>query len=402
MYIVFKDYTPIVFLIIMLFETDIAGTVVWFVLFFALIFLYPRLMLSQLIYKLEQSAVRLETMSQDAIKITSRKVDKSADKELKNKIEQFSDFFVVEPSSIDPYGLVKKIDHTIRGMETRFDEFVDEVALTKSYDEKQEINYGIRANIGLRQISKIVRHYVELAKKFKNLQIAMILQMQLPLIEKIAESEIKGTEAFVNGWPIGDSIGPLAAASLIESSKEIAEDIMAGEAVIEGRKCFIMKARGPSPHLGRDDEAIEKIMSKNKISRVITIDAAQKLEGEKSGSVAEGVGFAMGGWGQREMIENSLMQKKMPIDSIVVKVGMTEAIIPMTKDIYDSVPRVHEFVKRAVKRTKKNEKVIIIGVGNSSGIGNSKKETEGVKKIVEELDKKKKAEEEKKKKGGWF
>ncbi|HLD38846.1 MAG TPA: DUF1512 family protein, partial [archaeon] len=116
----------------MLFQTDIAGTVVWFVLFFALIFLYPRIMLSQLIYKIEQSAVRIENMSQDAMKITARKVDKNVSKELKNKIEQFSDFFVIEPSNIDPYGLVKKIDHTIRGMESRFDEFVEEVAGDKS------------------------------------------------------------------------------------------------------------------------------------------------------------------------------------------------------------------------------------------------------------------------------
>ncbi|MEK6887947.1 MAG: DUF1512 family protein [Candidatus Aenigmatarchaeota archaeon] len=386
----------------MLFQTDIAGTVVWFVLFFALIFLYPRIMLSQLIYKIEQSAVRIENMSQDAMKITARKVDKNVSKELKNKIEQFSDFFVIEPSNIDPYGLVKKIDHTIRGMESRFDEFVEEVAGDKSYNEKQEINYGIRATIGLRQISKIVRHYVEMAKKFKNLQIAMILQMQLPIIEKIAESEIKGAEAFVNGWPIGDSIGPLVAASLMENSKETAEDIMAGTTVIEGRKCFVLKAKGPSPHLGRDDEAISAIMKKNKIARIITIDAAQKLEGEKSGSVAEGVGFAMGGWGQREMIENALMAKKMPIDSIVVKVGMTDAITPMTKEVYESVPIVHSFIKKAVRRTKKNDKIIIIGVGNSSGIGNDKKEIEKVKEIVEMLDKKKKEEEAKQKKGGWF
>ncbi len=383
-------------------QTDILGTVVWFVLFFVLIFLYPRIMLSQLIYKIEQSAVKIENMSQSSMKMVARKVDKNASKELKQKVEQFSDFFVVEPSSIDPYGLVKKIDHTIRGMETRFDEFVEELAPDRGYHEKQEINYGIRASIGLRQISKIVRHYVEMAKKFKNLQIAMILQMQLPIIEKIAESEIKGTEAFINGWPIGDSIGPLVAASLMDTSKEIAEDVMVGTATIEGRKCFVMKAKGPSPHLGRDDEAIEKIIKKNKIVRVITIDAAQKLEGEKSGSVAEGVGFAMGGWGQREMIENYLMPRKMPIDSIVVKVGMAEAIVPMPKDVYDSVPKVHEFVKRAVKRTKKGQKVIIIGVGNSSGVGNNKKEIEKVKEIVETLEKKKKAEEEKKKKGSWF
>jgi hypothetical protein len=247
-----------------------------------------------------------------------------------------------------------------------------------------------------------VRHNVELAKKFKNLQIAMIIQMQLPIIEKIAESELKGTEAFINNWPIGDSIGALVAASMIDKSRDIAEDVVAGKTKIEGRQCFVLKAK-EGPHLGRVDEAIEAIMKKNKIARVITIDAAQKLEGEKSGSVAEGVGFAMGGWGQREMIENMLLPRKMPVDSIVVKVGMFEAIMPMRKEIFDSVERTQESVKRAVRRTKKNQKVIIIGIGNSSGIGNTKKTVEGVKKVVDQLEKKYKREEEmEKKRKGWF
>ncbi len=384
------------------FEGDIAGTVVWLLIFFVMIFLYPRMMLSQMIMKLEQSAAKLEAMADKAVNLTAKKVDKSPTKDLKQKIKEFSDFFVVEPSSIDPYGLVKKIDRTVRDMEDRFDEFTEEVAKGRKYDEKQEINYGMRATMGVNQIAKIVRHYVETAKKFKNLQMAMIIQMQLPIIEKIAESELKGAEAFVNGWPVGDSIGPLCAATLINSSREAAEDIMMGTTTIEGRKCFVMKARGPSPHLGREDEALEKIFKSNKIARVITIDAAQKLEGEKTGSVAEGVGFAMGGWGQREMIENFLMPKKIPIDSIVVKVGMTEAIEPMQKEVYDAVPKVHELIKKAAKRARKGQNIIIIGVGNSTGIGNDKKSIEGVKKIVDGFDKKKKAEEAKKKKGGWF
>ncbi|MCX6815462.1 MAG: DUF1512 family protein [Candidatus Aenigmarchaeota archaeon] len=380
-------------------EGGILGTVIWFVLFFVLIFLYPRLMLSQLIYKIEQSAVKMESMAETSIRIVVKKVGKN---DVKNKMEEFTDFFVVEPSSLDPYGIVRKIDSTIRGMETRFTEFTEEIAGDKSYQEKQEINYGMRAAIGLRQISKIVRHYVELAKKFKNLQIAMILQMQLPIIEKIAEGELKGTEAFVNNWPVGDSIGPLVAASMIDKSKEIAEDMVGGEATIEGRKCFIMKARGQGPHLGRVDEAIGRVMKKNKIARVITVDAGQKLEGEKSGSVAEGIGFAMGGWGQREMIENVLMPKNVPLDCIVVKVGMTEAITPMTKEIFSGLPKAQDLVKRAVKRAKKGQKVIIVGIGNSSGIEDDKSTVEKVKKVVEELDKKMKAAEKKEKKGGWF
>ncbi len=380
----------------------IVGTVVWFVLFFVLIFLYPRLMLAQMINKLEQSAVKMEKMSETSIRIVAKGVDKAGSKDVKAKIEGFTDFFVIEPSSIDPYGVVKKIDRTIRSMESRFTEFTDELAGGKSEQEKQQINYSLRAAIGLRQISKVVRHYVEMAKKFKNLQIAMILQMQLPIIEKIAEGELSGTDAFINNWPIGDSIGPLVAASLIDKSSEIAEDVVMGTTEIEGRKCFVLKARGQGPHLGRMDEALTKIMKKNKISRVITIDAAQKLEGEKSGSVAEGVGFAMGGWAQREMIENVLLTKGVPLDSIVVKVGMIEAILPMKKEIFASMPKTHELIKRSVRRTKKGQKVVIIGVGNSSGVEDNKKTVDNVKKTVEELDKKFKQKEEMEKKRSWF
>ena len=381
-------------------QSDFTGTIIWFFMFFILIFLYPRLMLSQLIYKIEQSAVRMETMSKKSTSIIVKK--SGVQKDARQKIDNFTEFFVVEPSSIDPYGLVKKIDQTVRGMEDRFDEFVEELVPGKSYNEQQDINYGLRAAIGLKQMSKIVRHYVEMAKKFKNLQIAMILQMQLPIIEKIAESELKGTEAFINEWPVGDSIGPLAAAELMESSKEVAEDVMMGMTTIEGRKCFVLKATGPSPHLGRVDEAIEKIMQTNKIARVITIDAGLKLEGEQTGAVAEGIGFAMGGWGERELIENFLVPKKIPIDSIVVKVGFAEAIIPMKKEIYDSTPKIQEYIKKAVKRAKQNDKVIIIGVGNSCGIGNSKKELKDLKSLVEQLDKKIKKEEQEGKKGRWF
>lgn len=385
-----------------LMQSDIFGMVIWFFLFFVLMFIYPRLMLSQIIYKIEQSAKKMETMSEDANLMAARKVEKNPSKELRHQINEFTDFFVVEPSAIDPYGLVKKIDQTIRDMEDRFAEFSNHIGSGLSEKERQELNYSLRAAIGLRQISKIVRHYVEQAKKYKNLQIAMILQMQLPIIEKIAESELRGTEAFVKGYPIGDSIGPLVAASLISESKDLSEDVVYGETIINDRRCFVLKAKGPAPHLGRIDEGIDKIMKRYKITRVITIDAALKLEGEKSGSVAEGVGFAMGGIGQREMIENVLLPKKIPIDSIVVKVGLTEAISPMKKDIFSSVPKVKAAVERSVNRAKKGEKVIIIGVGNSCGIGDTKKTVDEVHAVVEEIDKRYKKEAEQQKKGSWF
>jgi hypothetical protein len=381
--------------------TDIFGMIVWFVMFFVFIFLYPRLMLSQLIYKLDQSASKLESMSERSNLMAAQKVNKNPDKALKTRISEFTDFFVVEPSSIDPYGLVKKVDQTIRQMESRFYDFTEEIAKDKNEVEKQELNYTLRANIGLRQIAKTVRHYVEMAKKFKNLQIAMILQMQLPLIEKIAESEFKGARAFMYSMPVGDSIGPLVASSYMTKPKKIAEEVVMDNVKISGRNCFVLKATGPQPHLGRMDEAIEKIMKKNKIARIVTIDAGAKMEGEKSGSVTEGVGFAMGGIGQRELIENSLLSKKIPIDSVVIKVGLEEAIMPMKKEIFQSLEKARILVERSVSRSKKGQNIIIIGVGNSTGIGDTKKTIPEVKKAVSLIDKQY-AIEKKQEKGSWL
>ena len=62
---------------------------------------------------------------------------------------------------------------------------------------------------------------------------------------KIAEGELKGTEAFVNGWPIGDSIGPLVAASFMDNGKEIAEDIVYDKVIINGRICHLFKTTSP-------------------------------------------------------------------------------------------------------------------------------------------------------------
>ena len=366
---------------------DILGTVIWFGMFFVFMFLYPRLMLSQLIYKLENTAKKMEEMSEKANKMVAKKISKK--KDANEKIKEFTEFFVVQPSNIDPYGMVKKIDTTIKNMEDRFKGFA--LSLTSNKKESQQIDYALRAAVGLKQISKIVRHYVEIAKKYKNLQIAMILQMQMPMIEKIAEAELHGTNAFLKSMPVGDSIGPIVAVSYMTKSKKIAEDIFMSEVNIKGRKCFVIKADGPEPHLGRTDHAIEKIMKKNKISRIVTIDASQMFEGEKQGSVAEGVGFAMGGYGQREMIENNLLNKGFVIDGVIIKVGAENAIKPMNMKIFKSLDKARELVERSIERSKKNSKIIVVGVGNSTGIGNDKSVLKDVEKVVKKIDSMQKA-----------
>src|SRR3989344_1009281 len=349
--------------------SDIWGTVLWFAMLFVFMFVYPRMMLSQMLYGLEQSAQRMESMSEKANALLAKKADKGGKRK---EIDEFTVFFV------------------------------DSITIGKNHEHKQRLNYGLRAAIGLRQISKTVRHFVEMARKFKNLQIAMILQMQMQIIEKIAESELRGAEAFVNGIPVGDSIGPLVAAGYMKKGRKTGGGVVMDRAEILGRDCFILKAEGPYPNLGREDAAINAIMKKHKISRIITIDAGQKLEGEKSGSVVEGVGFAMAPVVQRQLLEDALLTKKIPIDGVVIKVGMEEAIMPLRRDIYKSVPKARELVERAIERAKRGQKVIIVGVGNTTGIGNSRKDVEDVGRTVEEVEKIYKKQEAENKKGGWF
>ena len=62
-----------------------------------------------------------------------------------------------------------------------------------------------------------------------------------------------------------------------------------------------------------------------------------------------------------------------------------------------------ELVKYFIKKTKKNDKILIIGVGNSSGVGNNKKAVEEVKLAIKKIEKiNKKQVANKKKKWGWF
>jgi len=265
---------------------------------------------------------------------------------------------------------------------------------------------ALEAAISLHQIEKIIRHFVELMRKTKNLQLAMILQMQLPFIEKIARALLKGTEAFANGWPIGDSIGPLVAAHMIGDSRlNIFDDeTLFSRVKIKGKNVVIVKAKGPGGTVGKLGKLVESIIKKQKISKIITIDAAGKLEGEKTGGIAEGVGVAIGGTGvDKSYIENISVQNNIPLDGFVIKMSPEEAYMPMKKEVLSSIPKMIQFVEKNIANTKGN--VLLIGVGNTVGVGNNKKDAEKAEKLVNDvlaILKKRKEERKKKSKWSWF
>lgn len=379
--------------------------IIYFFLFMIFIFLYPRLLVSQMVYRLEQSAKMLESLTQKGKMFVLKKVSKRPSRELKKKINNFLEFFVLEPVSLDPFGIIKKFEHLINLSEKRMKEFVKSIAPKFKSEERANIMMGLSGAIALNQIAKVVRHYVELIKKTKNLQLALLLQMQLPLIERISKALVKGTEAFTKGWPIGDTIGALVVANLIEGkTKEIEEDTLLAKGRIKGREVYLIKAKGPGGRLGKLGRAVEKIVKKEKIAKIITIDAKAKLEGERTGSVAEGIGVAIGGIGvDRAYIEEIATKKKIPLDSIVIKMSSEESIMPMKKEILFSIPEVIERVKYSIENTKRKGKIIVVGVGNSCGVGNNRKEAkkaeEKIKKIIKIMKKREKEEKKARRKG---
>jgi hypothetical protein len=233
----------------------------------------------------------------------------------------------------------------------------------------------------------------------------MILQMTMPMLMKIAKSQLKATKAFVDGVPIGDGIGPLVIASYkTKKGCVISDDVIMSKEKVGNKEVFLVKAKGPGGRLGKLGIGIEKLVKKEKIGQIITVDAGAKLEGEITGSIAEGVGVAMGGIGvDKSYIENVAINNNIPLDAIVIKVSIFEASEPMTKKIYDSLENARKVLEKKVNESK-YKKILVIGVGNTCGIENEREKVRNLSKKLKPVWRKQKMEklEGKKKRMGFL
>jgi hypothetical protein len=64
------------------------------------------------------------------------------------------------------------------------------------------------------------------------------------------------------------------------------------------------------------------------------------------------------------------MKNKIPLNAIIVKQDLGDAVSPMRKEIFEAADTVITRIKRLIlERTKKGDTVIIAGIGNTIGIG---------------------------------
>jgi len=288
------------------------------------------------------------------------------------KIDRFLDYFTIMPVDMDPNGIVDKVQHTVRAREDYTRQHIKTLSPKISDVELAKVQTLLEIATSLQMIYKIINHMFLTAKKQNNYPLILPLQMILPFIMEQADAMKEAIPAFKTGQPVGDGIGPMVVGKMmLGHEKEIISlQTALAKTVFEERHLFLLKAEGPGSTVGRPSDALTKITSENKIDAIIMIDAALKMEGEDSASVAQGFGAAIGGIGtERFQIEEVATKNNIPVFSIVVKQSVKEAITLMTKEIADKADETRSQVYEMIEgNTTKGQSVVIIGVGNTVGV----------------------------------
>ena len=372
-------------------EADPLGLILnllWFVLIFISLFYGTKLQAYRSQKEIESGLDKLKKWNDEGKQILLNKFKKYADKketekDLMLKLEDFLSFIAITPIDLDPYGIVPKIDHIIDVRDNRFKQEVMQLApnIMKDSPDAQNLENLLEAAMAVDFIYRLVKHYLILGKKSKSYILLMQISMQMSLILAMAKSYYRATKAFSEGSPIGDGLGPMVAGNFVRNISQngevdaidVAKDTILQEVNFEDRIVYIVRAKGPGGTVGKPGTAIKKLVEQygDSISRIFMIDAGLKLSGDKTGSIAEGVGAAIGGIGvEKFYIEDSTTQKAIPIDALICRQSLEDAITTMKRPITKSVPDIVERIKMGIrKRTEKGTKIIVAGIGNTIGIG---------------------------------
>lgn len=288
------------------------------------------------------------------------------------KVDRFLEYFTIMPVDFDPNGIIPKIKHLLRSREDYTRQQVKSLSANMDSLEVSKVQNLLEVTTSLYLLHKLVRHLFLTAKKQNNFPLILPLQMMMPFIMEQAGALRDAVPALKQGQPIGDGIGPMVVGKMMlgTEKKSITFETVCSEKEFEQRKLYLLKAEGPIATVGRPGDAVEIMVLENKPNIIVMIDAALKLEGEDSGSVAHGFGAAIGGIGtDRFQIEEIATKNNIPIYSVVVKQSIKEAITLMTKQIADKADDVESQVCQIVlENTKPNQSALIVGVGNTLGV----------------------------------
>lgn len=291
-------------------------------------------------------------------------------------VDRFLEHFLIPPVSLDPAGIIGKLGQLLNVRENTFKAEVRAMAPEASDSEVDNLENLLEASLALNIYYKVIRHYYLLGKKTMNIYVIMQIHMILPMIVREIEAYSAALQAFKNGMPIGDGVGALVAAKMMHGNEwtEVAKEMVAAEVPYNGRILIVTKAKGPGGSVGKPGDAVDNILNmrkgKDEVKAVIMVDAAGKLEGEPTGSIAEGIGAAIGGIGvEKYKIEEAVKAKGIPLYAVVIKQDITHVVAPMVEELYTACDTAVEVIKRMIEeKTEEGDTVLVAGIGNTVGV----------------------------------
>lgn len=348
-------------------------SIAYMIMFLVLVFWGEKIQMLIRLRDIEYALERLRMMRDESVRFTKEKLKKYNREEINRFIDNFLEFVTVPPVDMDPAGVVWKLDHIVKTAENRIRSEIKQII--PELDDSQVLNLMnlFEASYALNYYYKVVRHYYILGKKTSSYILIIQLQAILPQVLMEAEAYLGAIQAFSSGQPIGDGAGALVAARLMRGGeiKEIEKDNVYTVKNIDSRRVYFMKAKGPGGAVGTPGDALMKLSEVDNFKTVFMVDAGLKLEGEKTGSIAEGVGAIIGGIGtEKYKIEEVATKKSIPLYGMIIKMSLKEAITPMTKDVLNGVEEACKILtQRIVEKSSEGDAVMVIGVGNTIGIG---------------------------------
>ncbi len=348
---------------------------VWILPTFIIMMYFQRIQMWMVGRDVARSVTKLKNMREQARKEVleyAKSISPNVDQT--ERVDKFLEYFTIMPVDIDPSGVMKKLQHIMRIRDDRVKAEVKAMAPNMDIVSASKMENILEAATVLHLIYKVVRHFYLMGKKTASMFFIIQLQMIMPILLQEAEALNKAIGTFKAGQPIGDGIGPMIVGKMMlnKEKKTVAKETVVSEDQYSGRTLYLMKAEGPAGSVGEPGTAVEKLIDEMgvKINSVIMIDAALKLEGEKTGELAEGVGAAIGGIGvDRFQIEEVATKHGIPVYAIIVKQSVLDAITVMKKEIAESIEKVTKSVFNVIdEKTKEGDSVLIIGVGNTLGV----------------------------------
>ena len=95
-------------------------------------------------------------MSDKSKKFIIDDISKTPSKSLNESIDRFFEFFMIEPVSLDPFGIVGKLEHLVQEQKERFDYFVEQIVPDADKEKQASLKMGLAGGITVHDIAKIV------------------------------------------------------------------------------------------------------------------------------------------------------------------------------------------------------------------------------------------------------